>query len=103
MGFQVIGTISIEEIIETETEAEAALSFMDKHGSLPDAVGGRVVVGGCETCGLPIFDGDKYGGSGDNELVCLSCYEEDAVVPPKPQEPSSEPDAIPEFPGLLSE
>jgi len=81
MSYTVEGTIEVQERFEVETEADAVIAFKEKYGTYPDSVGGRTVVGGCEACKCPIFDGDKYVSGDDGEHTCQGCYEQDVQGP----------------------
>jgi hypothetical protein len=60
-AFTCEGSVYHELTVETdEGRAGAALSYKQLYGKFPDVVDGDEIVGGCEGCEQPIFDGEKY-------------------------------------------
>ena len=71
--FDCMGTKTIEETFLTSNRDEAARWFLATHGVWPSEVGDDTCHGGCEDCGMPLFEGDDY--SKDVEEDWLTCGE----------------------------
>ncbi len=51
----------LEETFAATTVASAIAEFRARHGMLPERVNDRQLLGLCESCGKPVFIGDRYG------------------------------------------
>jgi hypothetical protein len=72
-------TKTYEFVVEDEREA-AVEAFVEKYGFYPQAIESETdaycIIGPCEACGKPIFEGDKYGTDPDGDHPChVECVE----------------------------
>lgn len=64
----------VETTLRTYAESPeiAAEIYRQEHGSLPEFVDGRIVIGECERCGVALFVGSDDVIDGDQSL-CVGC------------------------------
>lgn len=73
-AYRIVGTIEVEDTIVADDLVSAIESFCSARGVKPDRIDGRIWVGFCSHCGVPIFGDDGHAWDLDAEKQwCWTC------------------------------